>query len=147
VMRLNGASYWPQSSVVPSILKDTAGWREVGHTLAGQPGILFALDYSIAGQIQYYTGRPAYTSHGQYRIWGIPRFDEVTIISLEYLPQDLITSRLRETFQQVEGPQSIRYAERGATKEFRIWQARGLRIDLATFLREFDFLTLLQESQ
>jgi 4-amino-4-deoxy-L-arabinose transferase-like glycosyltransferase len=147
VMGLNGASLWPQSSVVSSILKDTAGWREVGQILAASRGPVYALDYSIAGQIHYYTGRPAYTSHGQYRIWGIPHFEAVTIVSLEYLPEDLITNRLQKAFQHVEGPQRIRLTERGATKELRVWQARGLRINLATFLREFDFLTLLEESR
>jgi hypothetical protein len=146
VKGLNDASLWPQSSVVSSILKDTTGWHEVGQILAASSGPVFALDYSIAGQIHYYTRRPAYTSHGQYRIWGIPHFKTVTIVSLEYLPEDLITNRLHEAFQHVEGPQRIRLTERGATKEFRFWQARGLRIDLATFLQEFDFLTLLEES-
>jgi predicted membrane-bound mannosyltransferase len=147
VMGLNGASYWPQSSVVPAILKDTAGWREVGRALSGLPGPIFALDYSIAGQIRYYSGRSAYTSHGQYFVWGIPDFEDATIISLEYLPEDFVTGRLRQAFQHVEGPRRIQHSERGATKEFRMWQARGLQIKPITFLQEFDFLTLLEESR
>lgn len=147
VANLFGSARWPHSSVVTPIRQDAAGWRELGPTLASQSGTIFALDYSIASQIRYYAGRPAYTSGGQYRIWGIPEFDAATIVALDHLPDDLVSSRLEEAFQSVEGPGHLSYSERGATKAVRLWQAEGLQLDRETFLERFDFLTLLEASR
>ena len=147
VATLFGPYPWPHSSVVPSIRRDAAGWRELGPVLAAHPAPVFALDYSIASQIWYYTARPAYTAWGQYRVWGIPAFHDVTIIGLDYLPEAPVSARLREAFEHVEGPQRFLYSERGATKEIRVWQAEGLQWDQATFLQRFDFLTLLEASR
>jgi hypothetical protein len=108
---------------------------------------LFALDYSIAAQIQYYAGAPAYTSWGQYRIWGIPEFDGATVVALDYVSQDQVSARLRQAFRRVTGPERLRYAERGVTKDVRIWQAEGLQLDQEAFLQRFDFLTLLEASR
>jgi hypothetical protein len=73
--------------------------------------------------------------------------DDVVIISLDYLPQDLVSAHLTRSFHHVEGPRPLSYSERGATKEVRIWQARGLHRDQETFLRTFDFLTLLEAAR
>jgi hypothetical protein len=147
VVNLSGPSPWPHSVVVPAILKDAAGWRDMGPLLAASPTPILALDYSIAAQIQYYAGRPAYTSWGQYRLWGIPDFEDAIVVGLDYLPDDLVSSRLGQAFQHVEGPHRLRYTERGATKEARVWQAEGLRWEQETFLQEFDFLTLLEAAR
>ena len=138
---------WPHSSVVTAIRKDAAGWRELGTTLANSPAPIFALDYSVAAQVRYYAGRPAYTAWGQYRLWGIPQLEDAVILSQEYLPEELVSARLREAFEVVEGPEIWRTTERGATKEMRVWQARGLRWDQETFLQRFDFLTLLEAAR
>lgn len=144
---LHGRAAWFHSSIVPAILRDAAGWRHLGPVLRRYPGMLFALDYSIAAQIQYYAGTPAYTSWGQYRIWGIPEFGDSTVVALDYVSQDQVSARLREAFRRVAGPERLLYAERGATKEVRIWQAEGLRLDQEAFLQRFDFLTLLDGSR
>ncbi|MEE8390846.1 MAG: glycosyltransferase family 39 protein [Anaerolineae bacterium] len=144
VASLSGPSPWPHSSIVPAILRDGAGWRDLGPDLAAHPAPVFALDYSLAAQIRYYTGQPAYTSWGQYRIWGVPYFHDATIVSLDYLPEELVSARLRDAFQHVEGPQRLWYAERGVVKEVRVWQVEGLQLDQGTFLQTFDFLTLLE---
>jgi 4-amino-4-deoxy-L-arabinose transferase-like glycosyltransferase len=147
VANLFGSARWPHSSIVTPIRQDAAGWRELGTTLANQPGVIFALDYSIASQIRYYAERPAYTSWGQYRIWGIPDFDVATIVALDHLPDDLVSSRLDEAFRRVERPVHLLYRERGVTKAVRLWQAEGLQLDQETFLQSFDFLTLLEASR
>ena len=72
VLGLSGPAVWPHSSAVDRIRQDAAGWRELGPLLADDPDPVFALDYSIASQIAFYSGRPAYTAWGQYRMWGIP---------------------------------------------------------------------------
>ena len=147
VANLSRPAPWPHSSAASTIRKDAAGWRDLGPILATLPAPVFALDYSVAAQVWYYAGIPAYTAWGQYRIWGIPDLEEATIVSLDYLPADEVSARLGEAFQHVEGPQSVRYTGRGVTKEVRVWQARGLQWDLETFLQRFDFLTLLEAAR
>ena len=136
-------SAWPQSVVAGEIRRDSVGWSALNSFLDPED-IVFALDYSIASQIWYYTGRPAYTSWGQYRIWGVPDLADATIVSLDYLPEIFVSTRLRDAFQHVEGPQRFHFAERRATKEVRIWQAEGLQWEHEVFLKRFDFLTLLE---
>jgi hypothetical protein len=125
------------------VLRDAAGWRELGDVLADYPQPIFALDYSIASQISYYLGRPAYTAWGQYRIWGIPPFQDALIVGLDYLPEAAVTERLRRAFQTVDGPQRLRYEQDGVSKEVRLWLAEGLKWEQEVFLEEFDFLNLL----
>jgi 4-amino-4-deoxy-L-arabinose transferase-like glycosyltransferase len=146
VIDLFSHSVWPASSAVSDIRRDAAGWKELGPALATYPEPVFALDYSIASQIWYYSGRPAYTSWGQYRIWGVPHLSNATVVSLDYLPEELVSSRLSRAFRFVDGPQVLRYEERNATKEVRLWQAEGLQTDTEAFLRQFDFLHLLQSA-
>jgi hypothetical protein len=147
VASLDGVQGWPHSSSVSDILRDAAGWRELGPALASYPQPVFALDYSIASQIWYYSGNPAYTSWGQYRLWGIPPFQDASIAGLEYLDETLVTQRLGTTFQTVSGPQRLRYEALGATKEVRVWLAEGLQVDQETFLDQFDFLNLLEANR
>jgi hypothetical protein len=139
--------YRPSSSAVRDIRRDATGWRELGPELATWPGPFFALDYSIASQIWYYNQHPAYTSWGQYRLWGIPESSDWTIVSLAFLPEELVTERLGDAFQSVNGPQQLVYEDRGATKTAYIWRAEGLLLDQETFLQQFDFLTLLEDTR
>jgi 4-amino-4-deoxy-L-arabinose transferase-like glycosyltransferase len=147
VANLFGTSRWPHSSAVGDIRQDAAGWRELGPALAAYPAPTLALDYSIASQIWYYGGRPAYTAWEQYRLWGIPAFQDATVVSLTYLPEELVTERLEDAFQSVEGPYRLLFEDLGAVKEARVWQAEGLRLDQETFLQRFDFLTLLEAAR
>jgi hypothetical protein len=135
------------SSVVPVILDEAAGWRELGPALAGYTGTLFTLDYSIAGQVWAYSGRPAYTSWGQYRIWGVPAFRDATIVSRRYLSEEVVSGRLGETFEHVSGPEQLASTEYGVTQELWVWQAQGLRLEQEIFLDRFDFLALLEASR
>ena len=144
VASLDGAQGWPHSSSVSDILRDAAGWRDLGPALAQYPQPVFALDYSIASQIWYYSGKPAYTSWGQYHLWGIPPLQDASIASLDYLDETLVTEHLGTAFQTVTGPQYLQYEERGAAKEVRVWLAEGLQVDQETFLDQFDFLHLLE---
>jgi hypothetical protein len=147
VMSLYSLGRWPHSSVVSAIRQDASGWRDLDGYLTNQPGQIFTLDYNIASQIRYYTGLPAQTAWGQYRIWGIPEFEDATIVSLAYLSPDVVSSRLSQAFHQVEGPSSLRFFEHGTTKEMLIWHAEGLRIDQLAFLEMFDYMTLLEASR
>jgi hypothetical protein len=144
---LSSPSILPHSSAVSDIRRDAAGWREIGPQLAGEPETIFALDYSIASQIWYYSGRPAYTAWGQYLVWGIPEFQDATIASLDYLPEDLVTPRLEGAFLRVRGPQVLRHGMADSAKEVRLWQAEGLQLDHESFLEQFDFLTLLEAAR
>lgn len=147
VVNLVRSLAWPASSIVPAIQRDAAGWRELGLALAEYPEPVYALDYSIASQIHYYGEREALSAWGQYRLWGIPEFDDVTIASLDYLPEELVTNRLGQAFREVEGPRFFTFQEGSVAKEVRIWQAEGRLVDLQTFLQWFDFLNLLEAAR
>jgi 4-amino-4-deoxy-L-arabinose transferase-like glycosyltransferase len=144
VVNLAGPSRLPHSSIVPAIRRDAAGWEELGTLLERGSDPVFALDYSIAAQIRYYADRPAFTAWGQYRVWGIPPLHEATIVALDYLDPDVVTQGLQEAFREVEGPDRLTFTEPGVTKVVHTWSARGLRWDQETFLRRFDFLTMIQ---
>jgi hypothetical protein len=147
VVGLRGPSPLPQSSIVPAIRRDAAGWPALGAVLKGSDEPIFALDYSIAAQIAFYAGRPAYTAWGQYRIWGIPSLEDTTVVALDYLDPEFVTARLQEAFQQVDGPEHFVFKEWGATtKVAYVWRSRGLQWEQETFLRRFDFLTMLGEA-
>jgi 4-amino-4-deoxy-L-arabinose transferase-like glycosyltransferase len=147
LLNLSGPSPWPHSSAVHAIRRDAAGWRSMGTELATYSYPLFALDYSIASQIRYYGDKHAYTAWPQYLIWGLPDLDNVTVVSLEYLPEELVTGRLVNAFENVDGPRAVTYEERDTVKEVRIWQAEGLRLDSEAFLEQFDFLALIEAAR
>jgi 4-amino-4-deoxy-L-arabinose transferase-like glycosyltransferase len=146
VVGLGGPSPLPQSSIVPAIRRDAAGWPALGDVFREREAPIFALDYSIAAQIAFYAQRPAYTAWGQYRIWGIPSLKDTTIVALDYLDPEFVTGRLREAFEQVDDPERLVFNEGGTTKVVYVWDARGLRWEQETFLRRFDFLTMLGEA-
>ena len=141
VTNLIGETSLPQSSIAPDLKYDSAGWRELAPQLTGQPGILFAVDYSVAAQLTYYTKGPVYTAWGQYRIWGIPHLETATVISLNYLDEARLTARLEEAFEAVEGPERMVYEG----KEVRIWKASGLRWEMDQLLDALDFLHLFDK--
>jgi 4-amino-4-deoxy-L-arabinose transferase-like glycosyltransferase len=145
VMDLSAPSILPSSSIVPAILRDAAGWPAIGAALGETAEPVFALDYSIAAQIRYYTNRPATTAWGQYRLWGIPDLEDATIVALDYLPSDWVTDRLAGAYGRVAGPEHLTISERGATKTINVWRAEGLRWDQQRFLHRFDFLTMLED--
>jgi len=139
-----GPTTWPESSGVPAIRQDAAGWRELGPEVAALPAAVFALDYSIASQVTFYSGAPAYTAWGQYWIWGIPALPDWTVVGLETLPMDLVDQKLRAAFGELKGPWLLNAEEWGETKVVRVWEARNLRLAPQMFLQELDFLTLLR---
>jgi 4-amino-4-deoxy-L-arabinose transferase-like glycosyltransferase len=148
VMETMAPTVLPSSSVAQPIRFDGAGWRTVGEAL--EPGVqVFALDYSIASQLRYYSGRPVQTAWGQYRLWGIPAIcgprapqDRVQIVALGYLEPGSVSGRLRQTFDQVEGPVELGMGE---GKVLYTWLVRGCRVDQGTFLDRLDLLKLLED--
>lgn len=147
VMSLHTSAPLPSSTIVPAIRRDAAGWPALAGALEGGPGPILTVDYSLAAQIRYYTNRPAYTHWGQYRVWGIPAFSDATIVSLDYMDQDLITARLRRAFDRLEGPWKTVITEDGATKVVLVWHSWGLRWDQQRLLNQLDFLNLLQAAE
>jgi hypothetical protein len=65
----------------------------------------------------------------------------VQIVALGYIEQAFVSRRLTEAFDRVEGPVEV---DLGEGKLFYVWTAQGCRVDQATFLERFDFLTLLE---
>jgi 4-amino-4-deoxy-L-arabinose transferase-like glycosyltransferase len=140
-------SVLPSSSVARAMRVDGTGWRTLDTELEGAQEV-FAVDYGIASQLRYYTGRPVHTSWGQYRLWGIPVFcgsdaleQDVRILALGYVDPDSITQRLKETFLRVQGPVERQVGE---GKLLYAWTVRGCTVDQDTFLDRFDLLSILQ---
>lgn len=132
----------PQSSVAAAVREDAAGWRALGRRLAAEGGLLFTIDYSVASQLWYYSGRPVYTSWGQYLLWGLPDFDEAVVIAQGYAPPARVDAELRQLFEVVSGPQREQLTEYGASKTIYLWRGRGRRVDKAEFARRLDFFVL-----
>jgi 4-amino-4-deoxy-L-arabinose transferase-like glycosyltransferase len=148
VMALSGPARLPQSSGAAGIRQDSAGWPEFGAWLtAPADDLLFAVDYSIAGQVAHYTGRPVQSSLGQFRYWGVPDADDWTVLAQGYVPAELITERLRSDFETVTGPEVWVYRGDGGEKSVRVWRARGRRAPTTQLLDDLDFLALAQEAQ
>jgi hypothetical protein len=128
--------------VADAVRLDAIGWRQVD-TLGFAPDMpLFTIDYGLASQLWYNLQRPVYTSWGQYRLWGIPAFDEAQIVALRYVDPELVSLRLREMFAHVDGPDVVQIGEGEETKLWRVWRARGLHADMGTFLDRMDLLNL-----
>jgi hypothetical protein len=143
---------WPHNSVAEAIREDGLGWRRAGNLGLDTEDVLFALDYSIAGQLRYYVREDTYTSWGQYRMWGMPEIcgsgeegvDSVRIVALSYADPVVVSERLRLAFREVQGPHELVLREAGGVKVLRTWAARDCTVDVETFLDWFDFLDLIQ---
>jgi len=144
---LTGPTPLPQSVATPGIVNDAAGWPEFARQFNPPPDrLVFAVDYSIAGQVRHYTGLPAYSSAGQFRLWGVPDFKDATVLHLNFVPPDLVGRQLRADFEVVSGPQAWRYTYPGGTKVVYVWQAEGRRVPVGQFLDDLDYLTLAREA-
>ena len=100
----------PHSSGADAVRKDAAGWPQFGASFDAPEGdLVYAVDYSITGQAADYTGRPVYSSIGQFRFWGVPDAEDWTVLAQGYAPIELVTERLKEGFSSVSGPQTWTY--------------------------------------
>jgi hypothetical protein len=132
---------WPHSIGAQSVSFDAAGWPVFARDFRPPlDALAFALDYSIAPRIAHYGGYPVYTAHTQYRLWGIPPFDNLAVVSQGYLPEAEIEARLRQDFAQVTGPDV--YTLGG--KVVRVWQARGRRAPIDQVVDDLDYLNILR---
>jgi len=147
VSAIKGFSNPFSSSAASQIRRDVARVEELKKIADFSPpqNILFSIDYTLAAQLHYYTRRPAYTSWGQYKIWGYPMFDNVTLLSFEYLPEKVIDKKLREAFTYVQGPYQLKPGSGEKLPVIFWWEVEGLIWDQARFLETFDFLTLFKD--
>ena len=142
--------FWARRACLPiswrtTIRSDGAGWPEfAAEVTLPDDELPFAVDYSIAGQIAYYSGRMTYSAHPQFRNWGFIRLNDLAVISQGFIPPELITQRLQADFSSVSGPQPWRYDVPGISKIAYIWHARGLRVAETQLLEDLDFLRLAQ---
>ena len=142
---LLGPTCLPANIATPAIRSDGAGWPEfAAEALLPADEVAFAVDYGIAGQAAHYAGRPVYSAHPQFRLWGLPDFNNLTVFSQDFIPPELITERLRADFASTSGPSTWRYEAAGIRKTVYIWHARGLRVAETQLLEDLDFLRLAQ---
>ncbi len=145
-----GPSILPSSSAAATVRRDALGWRDAPALDLNADASLYAIDYSIASQLRYYTGRDVYTAWGQYRLWGVRAICDpenaqgaVQLIALPYVDRTLVTERLHESFREVQGPESSPLREGAETKMLYTWLARGCLVDQETFLDRFDWMDLV----
>jgi hypothetical protein len=145
---LLGPTQLPGSSGAALIRRDAAGWRQFGQAFSAPASdLIYAVDYSIAGQVSYYTGRPVQSSIGQFRYWGVPDAVDWTVLAQGYLPPELITERLQSGFGEVTGPEVWSYRDDDGEKRVTIWRATGRRVPTSQLLDDLDYLSLAQEAQ
>jgi hypothetical protein len=136
-------SAWPRSSGASAIRADAAGWPALADEATLPEAVpLFAVDYSIAGQISYYTGRPVYSAAGQFQAWGIPETDRLLVLSQGFVPDELVETQLRAGFSLVEGPARWFFNQDDFTKKLQIWSVQGRRAAMAEIVTSLDYLTL-----
>lgn len=151
VLGLAGRSDHPvaalRSSGVGDVQRDSARWRDLGAALAGEPTPIFSVDYSAAGQLAYYSGRPAVSSWGQYRLWGYPPGDAWTVVSRDFLPPELIARQLLAGFVSVSGPDTLTAESDGVRQTLHVWRTAGRRWSDDQMADALDFLRLWREAQ
>jgi hypothetical protein len=140
-----GPTRLPANVVALAIRSDAAGWPEfAAEALLPADEVTFAVDYGIAGQVAHYAGRPVYSAHPQFRLWSMPGLSNLTVLSQDFIPPELITERLRADFSSTSGPSTWCYEAAGIRKTVFIWHARGLRVAETQLLEDLDFLRLAQ---
>jgi 4-amino-4-deoxy-L-arabinose transferase-like glycosyltransferase len=143
-LRLASPARLPRSSVTESIRRDAAGWPALAREIAlPEDALPFAVDYSIAAQIAFYTGRPVYTSAPQYRRWGAPEADNFVVFATGYLEPAPVTESLERAFATVSGPQTLAHSEDGVDKTIYVWRAEGRRVPMEQVLDNLDYLRLV----
>jgi 4-amino-4-deoxy-L-arabinose transferase-like glycosyltransferase len=131
-----------RSSVVDAIRYDAAGWESVAEKLPASASIV-AVDYSLAGQLAYYTRRPTTTAWPQYRLWDEVALDDAVVAASAYTPARPVTSALTTAYTRCAGPERVVMGAVGdSVKALTIWRVEGLRVAPETLLASLDFLTL-----
>jgi hypothetical protein len=144
---LLGPTRLPHDLSAAAVRLDASAWPQFSAEFQPASGSeLFAVDYSVAGQVSHYSGRPVYSSHGQYRLWGVPDFQNLIVLSTVFIPPELITDRLRRDFEAVSGPEVWRYDEDGLSKSVIIWRATGRRAPVDQLLEDLDYLNLARQA-
>jgi hypothetical protein len=140
---LNYRERWSRSIAARSVTHDAADWPLVAAQLDVPPGALaYAVGYSYAAQIQFYSGIPTYTNVPQHHIWGVPDFDALIVVLAGDLPDAAVDAALRRDFAQVSGPETTPLTR----KTVRVWQASGLRAPVEKVLEDLDYLRLAGEA-
>ncbi|MBN1262720.1 MAG: glycosyltransferase family 39 protein [Anaerolineae bacterium] len=132
------------SNAVPRLQRDALGWQAFADALDRHPDVpVHTIDYTLAGQLHFYTGREVVTSWYQYRLWGIPDLDPALILAQDYLSPDCVTGHLGEMFRVVTSPEIYRDARFDA--RVYLWRVEALQVDPETLLDRLDFLTLWED--
>lgn len=143
VAALLGPSAWPSSSGARAIRADATPWPALARAAVLPEGVtLFAVDYNIAGQIAYYTGRPVYSAAPQFRAWGIPESGQLLVLSLGFAPDAAVAARLRDGYARVERLADWQFAAADLTQELHFWLAEGRRRPMTEITASLDYLAL-----
>lgn len=144
---LLGPPSLPHSVGAPAIRRDAMGWPNFAREVRlPEDALIFAVDYSIAGQIRYYTGRSVYSAAPQFRAWGVPAADRLVVLSQGFAPPGLIEERLRTGFETVSGPEVWTHRQDEVSKRVAMWTAAGRRAGMEGVVTSLDYLALAVEA-
>jgi hypothetical protein len=128
----------PVSSAVSVIRADSVGWPDAGYALSGSDAV-YAVDYSIAGQLSYYSGSPVITSWPQYWLWEPPSLDPLRVVARDFVEPACVSHALSRAFAEVDGPRAFRTSD---GLRLNLWDAESLQVPTASLQERLDFLTL-----
>jgi len=142
VLSITEGYRWPENGMGQAIRRDAAGRRDLAAQLRAEEQPILTIDYSLAGQLSFYVGKPVYSTWEQFRIWGIPDLNRATIVSLDYVPPASIETQLRGAYSKLWGPQDQEIGEGSASTRVHVWRVHDLAISQEELLDRLDFLTL-----
>lgn len=140
---LQQVDWLPRSKIAEAVRRDTTGWSMLHEEIVSPGRSLFAVDYSLAGQLAYYTANEVYSSWGQFRMWPRPPLDEALVIARDYLPPETITTQLQTLYEQVEGPFAATPVE---NLGLYYWRAKGLQVPAEMVADRLDYVSLATRS-
>jgi len=138
---------WPHSPVARAVRLDGSGWDRVDELGLDGSRTVFAIDYSLAGQLRYYTGLPVYSSWPQFRLWGRPDLDDVTVLAFDFIDPALVSTRLGAAFRHVSGPEQVMLGAGEGQRTVHRWRVSGCLVEEASFYEMFDLIGLVRRAQ
>ena len=133
----------PHAPVADALRLQGAGWRQARALPIERGATVFAVDYGLPALLGYYGGYDAYSAWGQYRLWGVPAFQDATIIALPYVDPKVVGERLRASFRESSGPVAFSLRDESGAQELLIWRGAGRKVGMDTFLDLFDLMQLI----
>ncbi len=113
----------------------TATWRH--HLPTFEQGPWLVLQDGLAAQMAYYMDVPVYGLGAQYRLWGIPPFQQALVVSDLRIDRDELTWHLSQDFAAIEGPTGRWLMEEEASPYIILWRVSAPQMDAAALVERY----------